>query len=278
MSRFSIVTPSFRQPAWLKRCVRSVADQQGVEVEHIVQDAGTGPELDTWVRSHSAAKLFVEPDRGMYDAINKGFAKATGDICAFLNCDEQYLPGTLARVQCAFEEHPEVDLVAGNYLVVDANMDLLAYRKVTPLRRAMILTDHLYAFTCALFFRRKLLDEGLGFDASLKDVADGEWVCRALERGHRALPVNEYFSTFAWTGENRSTQPLAREEKRRARSALPASLRLAAPFLRQWRHVERFLAGGYTSGPIAYSVFRGEDDTARTAIRCEHPSFRYPGL
>src|SRR4051794_13000425 len=63
--RFSIVTPSFRQLAWLKRAVRSVADQQGVEVEHIIQDAGTGPELEEWVRTHSSARLFVEKDNGM---------------------------------------------------------------------------------------------------------------------------------------------------------------------------------------------------------------------
>src|SRR3954464_6365046 len=74
--RFSIVTPSFRQLAWLKRAVRSVADQQGVELEHIIQDAGTGPELEEWVRTHSAARLFVEKDRGMYDAVNRGLARA----------------------------------------------------------------------------------------------------------------------------------------------------------------------------------------------------------
>ena len=74
--RFSIVTPSFRQLAWLKRAVRSVADQQGVEVEHIIQDAGTGPELEEWVRTHSTAQLFVEKDHGMYDAVNRGLARA----------------------------------------------------------------------------------------------------------------------------------------------------------------------------------------------------------
>lgn len=275
--KFSIVTPSFRQLPWLKRAVRSVADQEEVEVEHIIQDAGSGADLENWVRSESRAQLFVEPDRGMYDALNKGFARATGEICAFLNCDEQYLPGTLARVHRAFAENEGVDIIAGNYLVVDTRQELLAYRKVTPLRRSMILTDHLYAFTCALFFRRRLIEEGLQFDASLKDVADGEWVCRALERGHRAVLVHEYLSTFTWTGENRSTQALAVEEKRRAQSALSPGLRLAAPFLRQWRHLERLLSGGYTSGPIEYSVYRGEDEKERTAIRCERPSFRYPG-
>jgi len=94
---FSIVTPSFRQLDWLKRCVRSVADQS-VEHEHIVQDAGTGPQLDEWVGASSPARLFVERDKGMYDAVNRGFARASGEIFAYLNCDEQYLPGALAAV------------------------------------------------------------------------------------------------------------------------------------------------------------------------------------
>src|SRR5947209_2464124 len=144
--RFSIVTPSFRQLAWLKRAVRSVADQQGGEVEHIIQDAGTGPELEEWVRTQTTAQLFVEKDHGMYDAVNRGLARATGDICAFLNCDEQYLPGTLARVARCFEENPWADAVAGDYLVIGEHNELLAFRKITPPRRAMILTDHLYTY------------------------------------------------------------------------------------------------------------------------------------
>ena len=89
--KFTIVTPSFRQLNWLKLCAASVDDQQGVEVEHLIQDAQSGPELAQWVRDHSRARLFVESDTGMYDAINRGFRKATGDIVAWLNCDEQYL-------------------------------------------------------------------------------------------------------------------------------------------------------------------------------------------
>src|SRR3954469_15951039 len=170
--RFSIVTPSFRQLAWLKRAVRSVADQQEVEVEHIIQDAGTGPDLEDWVRTQSPAQLFVEKDNGMYDAVNRGLARATGEICAYLNCDEQYLPGTLARVARCFAENPWADAVAGDYLIIGPGNELLSYRKVTPLRRSMILTDHLYAFTCALFFRRYVFEEGARFNSELKIIGD----------------------------------------------------------------------------------------------------------
>ena len=276
--RISVVTASFRQFSWLKRCVRSVADQRDVEVEHIIQDAGTGPQLEDWIRSYSAAKLYVERDAGMYDAINRGLDRASGDVIGILNCDEQYLPATLKRVRRKFEEHPDADIVAGDYLLVDQSQRLLAFRKVTPLRAAMISTDHLYAFTCALFFRRSLFASGLRFDASLRSVADGEFVCRALAAGHRAALLHEYLATFTWTGENLSAQPISRDEDVRLRSKLPRLMRAAAPLLRSWRHVERLLVGGYLSVPISYAIYDGEDDETRTEFTCASPSFRYPGL
>lgn len=274
--QFSIVTPSFRQLGWLKRAVRSVADQ-GVEVEHIVQDAGSGPELEQWVREHSSAQLFVEKDNGMYDAINRGFARATGEICAFLNCDEQYLPGTLERVARAFAENPWADAVAGDYLVLDPECQLLSFRKVTPLRRAMVLTDHLYAFTCAIFFRRRIFTDGVHFNAELKDVADGIWVAEVLRRGYRFALVPEYLSTFVFTGDNRSTQPLAKREIAGMRKTLSRPLQLAAPLLRAFRHVEKWRRGGYRAVPVAYEVYAADDAATRTRFLSEKPSFRYPG-
>jgi glycosyltransferase involved in cell wall biosynthesis len=273
--KFSIVTPSFRQLSWLKRCVRSVADQ-GVSVEHIVQDAGTGAELESWARAQPTVQLFVEPDRGMYQALNRGLARASGDICAWLNCDEQYLPGTLARVERAFAENPHADLVAGDFLVLDASAHLLAFRKITPLRRAMILTDHLYAFTCAIFFRRSVFGDEMRFDENVKTIADGDWIARTLARGHRFAYVREYLSAFTFTGDNQSAQQSARAETARAQGALPLWMRAATPALRGVRRIEKLLAGAYRSGPIEYDVYALENDERRTHFRCEHPQFRYP--
>ncbi|MGV3532322.1 MAG: glycosyltransferase [Chthoniobacteraceae bacterium] len=274
--QFSIVTPSFRQPGWLKRCIRSVADQQGVTVEHIIQDAGTGPELEEWVRQHSSAQLFVEKDRGMYDAINRGFARATGEFCAYLNCDEQYLPGALAGVAEAFRANPDADAVAADFLVIDPQNQLISFRKVTPLRRSMILSDHLYAFTCGIFFRRRILDQGIRFNPELATVADAEWVCELLARGHRFALLHRYTSAFVFTGENLSANEQAAAERAAILSRLSPQMRLAAPALRLLRHFEKLLAGGYHSGPISYEIYGNDDATTRTRFTCEKPGFRYP--
>src|SRR6266704_4923256 len=108
--RFSIITPSFRSSGWLKLCLASVADQR-VAVEHIVQDAGSDDGTLDWLLRDKRAKVFVEKDQGMYDAINRGLRRASGDILAYLNCDEQYLPGALAAVGKFFEQHSNVDVL-----------------------------------------------------------------------------------------------------------------------------------------------------------------------
>src|SRR4051794_32239348 len=115
----SIITPSFRQLDWLRLAVASVADQSGVEAEHIIQDAGTeGIETLRASINTENIRLFVEKDAGMYEAVNRGLKKARGNICAYLNCDEQYLPGSLAKVANFFSTHPAVDVLFGDIILV----------------------------------------------------------------------------------------------------------------------------------------------------------------
>ena len=123
---FTIVTPSLGQLVHLECCISSVADQEGVSIEHIVQDAGTDgfAEFDEKMRQRWPDRpnyrrvMHSEPDTGMYDAINKGLKKGTGRICAYLNCDEQYLAGALAKVMEEFKKQSAIEVLYGGFLVV----------------------------------------------------------------------------------------------------------------------------------------------------------------
>src|SRR5947207_15737324 len=119
----SIVTPSFRNSEWLKLCIASVADQEGAAIEHIVHDSVSDDGTLEWLPQDKRVKAFVEKDSGMYDAINRGLARASGEIVAYLNCDEQYLPGTLKAVATFFDEHPRVDAVVADTIVTDTKGD-----------------------------------------------------------------------------------------------------------------------------------------------------------
>ena len=109
----SIVTPSFNMLKYLPLAHASIADQ-GVTVEHIVMDGGSSDGTVDWLKQRPEIDAVSEKDRGMYHALNKAIGRATASIIGHLNCDEQYLPGTLQRVLTYFESHPEVDFVCAD--------------------------------------------------------------------------------------------------------------------------------------------------------------------
>ncbi len=243
--KFSIVTPSYRQLDWLKLCVASIADQQGVAFEHIIQDAHTGPELEEWVRQNSSAQLYVERDAGMYDAINRGLRRAGGDICAYLNCDEQYLPGTLRRVAGYFEQHPGVDVLFGDSIVTDATLTPLAYRRVVLPRRWHTLLRPLGVLTCSTFFRRKIVDEGALFDPSWKITGDKAWILSLFDRGYRLAVLPEPLAVFALTGANLSQHEAVHAERLRWKKSVPPHIRRAKPLVQARHLVEKWRRGAY---------------------------------
>ena len=157
--RFTIVTPSFRNSRWLKLCIPSVADQD-LEHEHLVQDAGSDDGTLDWLPGDPRVTAFIEKDAGMYDAVNRGFRRGRGELLAYLNCDEQYLPGALRKVSAFFDRHPEVDVVLGDTLVVDpAGRYLCERRSLVPHVLHTHLSNNLSFLTAGLFLRRRVLDQ-----------------------------------------------------------------------------------------------------------------------
>jgi glycosyltransferase involved in cell wall biosynthesis len=119
--RMSIVIPSFNQAGFLERALDSLAGQGYPHLEVIVVDGASTDGTVALLKSRGdvVSRFLSEPDDGQTQALNKGFAMATGEVFGWLNCDERYRPGTLARVGEAFAGDPELDLVFGHRLVVD---------------------------------------------------------------------------------------------------------------------------------------------------------------
>ena len=270
---FSIITPSFRQLDWLKLCAASIADQEGVQVEHIVQDAGTGAELETWAASQPGLKLHVEKDSGMYDAVNRGLRRATGDILAYLNCDEQYLPGTLARVADFFEAHPEVDVVFGHVVVVDEAGEYLCSREVLPphLYHTWICT--LGVFTAATFFRRKIIDRhGIFFPDDWRVIGDALWIMELLRRKIPMAVLGSFTTAFTETGANLGLDSSAAVEQRRLIASAPAwAQRLRWFWVAQYR-LKRLLHGLYWARKMDYAIYRRSSPERREKFTVAKPT------
>src|SRR5687768_2251879 len=121
MTRVSIVTPSFNQSSYLEQTILSVLDQDHPDIEYVVIDgASTDQSVEIISKYKDKLAYWVsEKDNGQAEAINKGLAHATGDIVAWLNSDDYYLPGTISAAIKVFEENPDVALVHGDMLAVD---------------------------------------------------------------------------------------------------------------------------------------------------------------
>ncbi len=120
----SLITPSFNQGAYLARTAESVLSQQGdFDLQWIVVDAeSTDNTLDILRGIQDPRLSFTsEPDRGQAHAINKGMARANGDIVAWLNADDAYAPGALAAVSDAFRANPSSQWLIGNCDIIDTN-------------------------------------------------------------------------------------------------------------------------------------------------------------
>jgi len=264
--RVSIITPSFRNSDWLKLCVASVADQ-GVDAEHIIQDAGSDDGTMDWLLPDRRVRAFVEKDEGMYDAINRGLRRATGEVLAWLNCDEQYLPGALASVLEFFETHPQIDVLFGDIVFADAQGLYAGHRKVQVPLLYHTWTCHLSTLSCATFFRRRVIfDRGDFFDPRLRDGGDGEWMVRLLRRGVPMATLGRFTSVFTLTGDNMSQKPNALREARELHRTAPAWARFVKPAIILHHRLRRLAGGMYRQAPFHFALYTA-DNTGRRVSR-----------
>ena len=118
----SVVTPSFNQARFLEQTILSVLEQDYPHLEYIVVDGGStdGSQQTIEKYAHRLAHRISESDLGQTDAINKGFALASGEILAWLNSDDTYNPGAISEAAEFLNTHPEVGMVYGNAYYIDA--------------------------------------------------------------------------------------------------------------------------------------------------------------
>ncbi|CAN5377529.1 hypothetical protein BH20VER3_BH20VER3_02650 [soil metagenome] len=276
----SVVTPSLNQGDWLRLAVASVADQEGVDYEHIVQDAGT-PGLARMLEAnfpHDLAseklQLFIEPDGGMYDAVNRGLSRTKGDLCAYLNCDEQYLPGALAKVEEFFARHPDADVLFGDMILVDRQGEPLSYRRVVLPVRTHLRFAHLNTGSCATFFRRRILDRGLYFPSEWKALGDLVWVDSLLQADAQLRTLALPLATFTFTGENLGASPLSISEARRWKGAPRfAGVRTALSVVRH--RFRKALRGAYRRRNVEIDLYTIESPNKRQRRAAKNVGFRW---
>ena len=267
----SVVTPSFRSSEWLKLCIASVADQQ-VDVEHIVQDSCSNDGTQDWLPHDKRVKAFIEKDSGMYDAVNRGLRKTTGDILAYLNCDEQYLPGALQSVIEYFKSHPDVDVAFGDCVITDETGAYMCSRLMQIPTETYIKVKDLPTLSCATFFRRSVIERGFFFDPKWRDIGDADWVVRLLQAKVPMGLLHQFTSVFTDMDANMSLAPNAQQEKQRLRQDAPALAQRFAPAIVVHHRLRRLLGGVYFQKPFDYSIYSKTSPQARVTHRVPKPT------
>ena len=210
----------------------------------------------------------------MYDAINRGWEKATGDVLCWLNCDEQYLPGILKEVADYFRAHPETEVLFADAIIVDNDGKYICSRPVLTPQLYHTWTCHLQTFSCSTFFRRSLLKErGFALDSRWKDLGDADLIVRMLRAGVRMDILRRYTTTFVDNGENRNLQPLARQERETFTKEAPRWVRVLRPAWVLLHRLRRFWNGIYSLKPFAYDIHTLSSPQQRVHFEVPQPTF-----
>jgi glycosyltransferase involved in cell wall biosynthesis len=269
---FSIVTPSFRNSGWLKLCIASVADQQGVEFEHIVQDSCSDDGTQDWLPHDRRVRAFIEKDGGMYDAINRGYRRAQGDILAYLNCDEQYLPGALKTMSDFFESHPEVEVALPGTIVTNGEGNYICHRhSLVP--HPQHIWFKFSVLTSSVFLRRRVVAErGLFIDTRWRAVGDFHWFLALLKNKVPMAVCDHFTSTFTDTGKNFGLSPESVREIEVTAMMAPKWVRLLKPAWVVHHRLRRLAAGHFSLKPTSYSIYTLNSPAQRVRFDVPKPT------
>jgi glycosyltransferase involved in cell wall biosynthesis len=210
----SIITPSLQQGRFIERTLKSVLEQDYPRVEHWVIDGGstdgTLEILERYRRAYPGVLDYIsEPDRGQAEAVNKGIARARGDIVGWINSDDTYEPGSFAAVARAFAENPACDLVYGRAAFVSEDDEPLAPYPTRPRFDWHALVHECYICQPTVFWRRAVTDAGPRLDEALQLALDYDFWIR-LGRSFRFHFVDRRLASSRFY---RETKTIRRREQ-----------------------------------------------------------------
>lgn len=186
MTRVSIIVPSFQQGHLIRQTLDSILTQGIGDLEVLVVEGGSSDSTVSVLQTYGDRIQWVsERDRGQTHAINKGFARARGEIVAYLNSDDTYEPGALGRALAVFEAEAGVDFVYGDANLIDETGRLIRATQAVDFDIGILTYDHNYICQPASFWRRRVLDMAGPFDESLYFLMDYEYFLRLAHLGFR---------------------------------------------------------------------------------------------
>jgi hypothetical protein len=180
----SIVTPTYNQAAYLEQTLKSVLEQDYPRLEYLVIDGASTDGSVELIRKHANRLAFwsSEEDTGQAEAINKGLSRASGEIVAWLNSDDYYLPGAVTAAVSAFHKNPGVSMVYGDMLAVDEDGQIINQLKYRQLDLEDLLCFQIIGQP-AVFIRRMALEQAGYLAADYHCMLDHQLWLRIAAQG-----------------------------------------------------------------------------------------------
>jgi hypothetical protein len=249
--RFTIITPCFDRPDFLEETIRSVVGQKGAfEIEYIVQDGGSDPTvfeiLERWKNKIDSGSFeasctslsfdyYVEPDSGMYDAINCGFGKSSGDIMAWINSDDIFFPGAFDTIQQIMAENADIEWLVGRTACLNASDAVIftdRHQKAVSrqfVKQGYYRTD-LPFFNWlpqdSIFWRKTLWEKAGPLDTANRLVSDFK-LWQAFAEFADPVKVDSLIGAFRYHGQQLTGDPEAYKGELGPPPRLPLGLKLA---------------------------------------------------
>lgn len=215
--KVSIVTPSYNQGQFIEETIRSVLLQGYPNLEYIIIDGGSSDNTPEIIREYEPWLTYwvSEPDRGQSHAINKGLRQSTGEIVAYLNSDDIYLPGTFRAVCAYFHKQSVVDVAYGDCRIINEDSQKLSLWRSLPFNLFREVCQN-FIYQPTLFMRRRVVQKIGYFDESLRYTMDIDYWYRAGHDFNFAyLPIELAcfrISSHSKTGTGRT--PFVKERKK----------------------------------------------------------------
>ncbi|WPU98344.1 glycosyltransferase family 2 protein [Mucilaginibacter sp. cycad4] len=202
--KISVITPSYNQGAFIEQTILSVIGQQYPNLEYIIIDGGSTDSTLEVIKKHEDHITYwvSEPDSGQSQAINKGFALATGDILCWLNSDDYYLPGALLDISSKISVN-RTDLLYGNCIHLNEKDNQAYGSPFDPLKNWDI-THGDYIIQPSSFWTKQAFECIGPLREDLHFGFDWEWYARALAKGVNFIPSAKYYSVYRLHGDQKS--------------------------------------------------------------------------
>lgn len=178
LPKISIVMPCFNQVRFIERSILSVLNQDYQNIELIIIDGGSSDGTIDIIKKYqkNVAYWVSEPDHGQSDALNKGFARAIGDILGWLNSDDLYLPGAFRLAVNAFQEHPDRNIVFGDWLSIDEFDGVLDFNHAFDFSLNHFKYEGFHLNAQSMFWRPNVYKSFSGFDIDLYNTMDYQMI------------------------------------------------------------------------------------------------------